>query len=73
MIDEKTISQVDFECALLIQSKKSKGTAPFQADAHEIMKTTGLPLDDVVGAMRVLARQGRYTPSITVNKVPILR
>lgn len=73
MIDDKTISQVDFEVAMIIQGKKNKGRAPFQADAHEVMNATGLKLGDIVGAMRVLARQGRYVPSVTINKVPVLR
>lgn len=73
MVDENVISQVDFECAMIISAKKNKGTAPFQADAHEVMSATGLKLDDVVGAMRALARQGRYAPSVTVNKIPVLR
>ena len=73
MIDENTISQVDFECAMIIEQKKGKGIAPFQADAHEVMNATGLKLEDVTGAMRVLARQGRYSPSVTINKVPVLR
>lgn len=73
MVDENIISQVDFECAMIIAEKRSKGTAPFHADAHEVMSASGLKLDDVVGAMRALARQGRYTPSITVNKIPVLR
>lgn len=72
MINENTISQVDLECAMLIADKRRKGIAPFQADAHEVMAITKLSKDDVVGAMRVLARQGRYKASITINKVPVL-
>lgn len=70
---EDKISQVDFECALIIAEKKSNGKAPFHADAIEVASHAAIPLHDVVDAMRELARAGKYTPSITVNKVPVLR
>lgn len=72
MVDENMISQVDFECAMIIAAKMSKGAAPFQADAHEVMSATGLKMDDVIGSMRYLARAGKFVAHISINKVPIL-
>lgn len=64
---------LDFEVAIIIAEKKSHGIGPVQATAIELAsKDPDTPYGVMVGFMRELAREGKYKPSVTVNKVPIL-
>ena len=68
-----TKEQLDFEVAMLIAEKQSQGIGPIQADAVELAsKSTESSYGEIVQLMRELAGEGKYKPSVTVNKVPIL-
>lgn len=68
-----TKEQLDFEIAMFLEEKKAQGKGPNQADALELLSAVpNSSYREIVRAMRELARDGKYAPSVTVNKVPIL-
>ena len=68
-----TKKQLDFEIAMLIAEKKSHGMGPLSVNAIELASVVpNSSYGEIVNAMRELAREGKYKPSVTVNKVPIL-
>ena len=65
--------RLDFEIAVLIAGKKEKGVGPFTANALELASAVpNVTYGEIVHAMRELAREGKYKPSVTINKIPIL-
>lgn len=68
-----TKEQLDFETAMIIAEKKAQGVGPLQATALELAsKDSESSYEQVVCLMRELAREGKYRPSVTINKIPIL-
>lgn len=59
---EETVGQI-------IADRESEGRLP-QCDLHDIIRKIE---PEIIGEMREMIKSGRYTGSITINKIPILK
>ena len=60
---EKIVEKVITDC-------ESRGEGPVQCDLHDIIRAVA---PDKTSEMRRLIKEGGYTGSITINKIPVLR